>query len=371
MTQSHSATPKGTDAYRKRMNKVSPDHFRKGQDLWISSIGLGTYLGNHDDSTDASYRNAVAQAVQLGCNHIDSAINYRFQRSERTIGAALKELFQQGKAKREEIVIATKGGFIPFDGIPPSNPSKYLQETFIQTGIINPGELVEGCHCLSPNYLQNQLDKSRQNLGLETIDIYYIHNPEMQLGVVTRDEFYSRLRAAFQMLEQNVEDGKILYYGTATWNGYRNPPTAVDFLDLAAIVAIAKEVGGVDHHFRFIQLPYNLAMPEAFTQPNQRVGNDMFSTIEAAEQLGITVVTSAAILQTRLAHNLPEEIRGQFKGLHTDAQRSIQFVRSTPGVTTALVGMSRQMHVEENLQVATRPPLPLKEFLQLFSAPEE
>src|SRR6185369_9989427 len=173
----------------------------------------------------------------------------------------------------------------------------------------------------------------------ETIDIYYIHNPEMQLGVVTREEFNSRLRAAFQMLEQNVKEGKILYYGTATWNGYRNPSTAVDFLDLSAIDSIAREVGGKDHHFRFIQLPYNLAMPEAFTQANQRVGNDMFSIIEAAEHLGITVVTSATIMQTRLAHNLPEEIREQFKGLHTDAQRSIQFVRSTPGVTTALVGM--------------------------------
>jgi aryl-alcohol dehydrogenase-like predicted oxidoreductase len=371
MVLSHCATSKGTDDYRKRMPRVSHEHFSKAQSLWISSIGLGTYLGNHDDSTDASYRKAIMQAVQLGCNHIDSAINYRFQRSERIIGEALKDLFREGKTKREEIVIATKGGFIPFDNAPPSNPTKYLQETFIQTGLITHGELVEGCHCLSPRYLDDQLDRSRQNLGLDTIDIYYLHNPEMQLGVISRKEFYSRMRSAFETLEKNIKEGKIQYYGTATWNGYRNQPTAVDYLALSDLVEIAREVGGEDHHFRFIQLPFNLAMPEAFTFANQQVGDDIFSTIEAAGHFDISVVTSAAIMQTRLAHNLPDEIRHHFTGLHTDAQRSIQFVRSTPGVTTALVGMSRQMHVEENLHVATRPPLPLNEFLQLFSAPEE
>ena len=64
---------------------------------------------------------------------------------------------------------------------------------------------------------------------------------------------------------------------------------------------------------------------------------------------------------------LRDEIRAHLKGLHTDAQRSIQFVRSTPGITTALIGMSRRMHVEENMHVATLEPVKLEEFLQLFS----
>ena len=82
------ATPSGTEWYRKRFAKsVAPEHFRQSQNLWLSSIGLGTYLGNYDAETDQLYHRAVVHAVQSGCNVIDSAINYRFQRSERAIGA--------------------------------------------------------------------------------------------------------------------------------------------------------------------------------------------------------------------------------------------------------------------------------------------
>ncbi|MEW6736126.1 MAG: aldo/keto reductase [Acidobacteriota bacterium] len=366
MIQTGSATIEGTSEYRKRMTRVLPEHFRKQQTFWLSSIGLGTYLGHHDDTTDNSYRNAISLAIQLGCNVIDTAINYRCQRSERAIGATLKELFRDGKAKREEIVIATKGGFIPYDNAPPINHDRYIQQAFIDTGIISDSEIVARCHCLSPRYLAHQIENSLKNLGLETIDIYYIHNPEMQLEEISRDKFQTRIRAAFEQLEKSVSEGKIGFYGTATWNGYRKPPAAVDYLDLSTIVALAQEVGGQDHHFRFIQLPYSLAMPEAFTLENQRINDSTLSTVEASHQLGITVMASASIMQTRLAHNLPAEIRSHLSGLHTDAQRSIQFVRSTPGIATALVGMSRTMHVEENMHTATLPPVELEEFLQIF-----
>src|SRR5262245_45448647 len=108
MVTARAATASGTAAYRKRITRAVADHFRKSQDLWFSSIGLGTYLGNHDDATDNSYRNAISHAVQLGCNVIDTSINYRCQRSERVIGATLKNLFQDGKVQREELIICTK-----------------------------------------------------------------------------------------------------------------------------------------------------------------------------------------------------------------------------------------------------------------------
>ncbi len=58
----------------------------------LSPIGIGTYLGNADEATDLSYTRAIVRAVQLGVNVIDTAANYRFQRSERSIGEALKIL---------------------------------------------------------------------------------------------------------------------------------------------------------------------------------------------------------------------------------------------------------------------------------------
>ena len=112
------ATEEGTSGYRRRLGgKVADNHFHNEQGLWLSSIGIGTYLGGHDDVTDTLYREAVVRAVELGVNVIDSSINYRFQRSERSVGAALKELAHKGIA-RSEIVLATKGGFIPSTALP-------------------------------------------------------------------------------------------------------------------------------------------------------------------------------------------------------------------------------------------------------------
>ena len=193
-----SATVEGTTRYRDRFaGKIPLEHFREVQGLWMSSIGLGTYLGNYDDATDQQYHRAVVRAVESGCNVIDSAINYRLQRSERAIGTALKELLTKGYG-RDEIIIATKGGFIPYDGTPPQDAKKYIEDTFIKSGVADAADIVGGCHCMTPRYLTHQLECSLRNLDLECVDIYYVHNPETQLGKVTRDEFDQRLLKAFE-----------------------------------------------------------------------------------------------------------------------------------------------------------------------------
>ena len=362
------ATPNGTAKYRKRFEgQISTGHFRERQGLALSSIGLGTYLGDHDAATDESYRQAVVRAVELGCNVIDSAINYRFQRSERAIGDALKALAAR-EFDRDEIVVATKGGFLPFDGAPPKDMRGYFVETFVKTGIAAVSDLVQGCHCMTPAYLLNQLDCSRKNLGADCIDIYYVHNPETQLAEVSRDEFKQRLGQAFEALEGAVAAGTIRMYGTATWNAYRNNPEAKDYLSLAEVVEIAKTAGGDRHHFKVVQLPFNLGMPEALTKRNQQVAGESLSTLDAADALGLTVMCSASILQGQLARDLPSFVGQALSGLHTDAQRSLQFVRSTPGVTTALVGMKQTRHVEENLKTAEVAPATQNEYAKLFEA---
>ncbi len=362
------ATARGTAAYRERLARPPADgHFRSWEGVAVSSIGLGTYLGGDDAATDQSYRSSVGRALLLGLNVIDSAVNYRHQRSERSVGDALRSLIDAGSLSREAVVLTTKGGFIPFDGSAPANPNAYLVETYVRSGLVDPGDVVGSCHCMTPRYLADQLDKSRRNLGVETIDVYYLHNPEIELSEVDRPTFFRRMRAAFEFLEGVAVEGKIRAYGTATWNGYRQPPSAPDFLSLPELVELAREVAGEAHHFRMVQVPYNLAMTEAFTYANQPVGEETVSLLEAARRLGIYVMTSASIYQGQLARNLPAVVGDFLPGLRTDAQRALQFVRSTPGVGTALVGMKQLAHVEENAELGSVPPLPWEEFRKLFT----
>jgi aryl-alcohol dehydrogenase-like predicted oxidoreductase len=352
MTLSGCATPEGTAHYHGRFPQAAPDYFRAAQGLSLSSIGIGTYLGNPNEETDHRYREAIRRAVELGANVIDTAANYRFQRSERSIGAALTDVQSNGFG-REELVICTKGGYLPFDGAAPRDVRQYVEDTFINPGIATWGDIAGGSHCMSPAYLANQLDQSLQNMGLSAVDVYYVHNPESQLAAVTPDEFWRRLQAAFEFLEQAVVKQKISYYGVATWNGFRAEPDAREYHSLESMVQAARDIAGEDHHFRFIQLPVNLAMPEAVFFQNQKLGDEYVSVMEAAQSLDVTVVASGSILQGQVARGLPESIRDSLGSLATDAQTGIQFVRSAPGVTTALVGMSRVAHVEENLELVS------------------
>jgi len=352
------ATAEGTARYQARIGaQADATHFAAFNGLQLSSVGLGTYLGDPDDETDAGYRDAIAQARALGCNVLDSAINYRFQRSERAVGAAL------AGAPRDELFVSTKGGYVPFDGAPPAALRAYLDETFIRPGIARAEEFARGGrHCMSPSYLKHQLAQSLRNLRLDAVDLYYIHNPEGQLCELPRDAFNARMRAAFGYLEEAVAAGTIGAYGVATWNGFRTLPTARDYLALPDLVALAREAGGDQHHFRAIQLPVNLALTEALDHRNQQAGEAWCTVLDAARDLGIAVFASASLMQARLTRGLPSGVRRAFGSDLSDAQRALQFARSVPGVTTALAGMSRAEHVVENLAVAQRPRLPEAEF---------
>jgi aryl-alcohol dehydrogenase-like predicted oxidoreductase len=360
------ATPEGTKRYRARFaDRAAKNHFSQQHQLMLSSIGIGTYLGNPDETTDRNYTDAVVRAVQLGANVIDSAANYRFQRSERSIGDALKALKNDQGFTREELVICTKGGYLPFAGAPPRNVREYIETTFVESGIASFEDFV-GMHCMTPAYLQNQLDQSLRNMGLECVDVYYIHNPESQLGQVPKSDFYDRLRLAFERLEQNRKDGKVAYYGVATWNGFHVAGESAEHHSLVQMVELANQVGGDDHGFRFIQLPFNLAMPEALSLTNETLEGEPVSVLEAAARMGVTAVASASMLQGRVARDLPETVRQPLGSLASDAQTAVQFVRSTPGISTALVGMSQVKHVEDILSLTEVEPVGHDSFSQLF-----
>src|SRR5262249_37658560 len=138
---------------------------------------------------------------------------------------AIAKLVAEKTFARDEIVVATKGGFLSYDGGYPADPGAWVRETFLKPGIASASEIVADCHCMAPRYIDHELETSLRNLGLEGIDIYYGHNPEIQLQSVDRPTFLSRLQAAFEVLERKVAEGKLAMYGTATWDGYRAAPS--------------------------------------------------------------------------------------------------------------------------------------------------
>src|SRR5271163_1996061 len=284
---STSATKDGTTRYAQKFSgRAAEGHFREAQGLVLSSLGIGTYLGQPDLKTDASYTAAVAAAAENGINVIDAAINYRFQRSERNIGAAVQQLKAKGVA-RDELVICTKGGYLTPDASMPADPNEYFFKEYLQPGVFSANDIVAGSHCMTPKFLENQLGRSLRNLGLDCIDVYYLHNPETQLTEVSPPDFLERVRDAFIYLESAAAAGKIQFYGMATWNGFRQEAKARDAMQLAELAQIAEDIAGKKNRFRFVQLPFNLGMTEALTLGNQSIGGKDRTVMEAASELGI------------------------------------------------------------------------------------
>jgi aryl-alcohol dehydrogenase-like predicted oxidoreductase len=366
---STSATKEATTRYSQKFaGRAAEGHFRQTQRLVLSSIGIGTYLGQPDTKTDEGYAAAVAAAVENGINVIDAAINYRFQRSERSIGAAIQQLQAKGIA-REEMVLCTKGGYLTPDGSMPADPDQYFFNEYIQPGVFSAKDIVAGSHCMTPKFLKNQLGRSLKNLGVDCVDIYYLHNPETQLSELSKEEFLNRVRETFTFFESAVQAGEIQYYGMATWNGFRQDARARDAMQLGEVAQIAQEIAGGMHRFRFVQLPFNLGMTEALTLGNQSLRGRDRTIMEAASELDITLIASASLLQGQVARNLPGFV-AEALGLESDAERALQFVRSSPGIATALVGMSRVEHVKANARLVGVIPATVDEFSRLFSRGE-
>jgi aryl-alcohol dehydrogenase-like predicted oxidoreductase len=358
------ATPAATAARAAR--QAGAAFFRQGWDgLSIASIGLGTYLGEPDSATDARYTAALRRYWQLGGNLIDSASNYRFQRSERAIGLTLQMAMAAGEVTRDEVVLCTKGGYLSFDGEWPADPDARVRETFVDSGLVQADDIVDG-HCLAPAFLRHQIAQSRANLQVACIDLYYLHNPESQLPTVGAGLFRERLREAFATLEVAVSQGQLAAYGVATWNGLRAAPGAPDFLSLETLLAAAHDVVGDRHHFRAVQLPFNLRLLEAALTRNQPGQHGLAPLLQVAAEHDIAVVASAALMQSQIIGRLPERLRARFEPGLTDAQRGLQFARSAPGIAAALAGMSQARHVEENLGLRTTPPMPAEAWRALF-----
>eukprot|EP01022_Parablepharisma_sp_SALTPOND_P027249 TRINITY_DN660_c0_g1_i1.p1 TRINITY_DN660_c0_g1~~TRINITY_DN660_c0_g1_i1.p1 ORF type:complete len:451 (+),score=41.10 TRINITY_DN660_c0_g1_i1:2098-3450(+) len=226
---------------------------------------------------------------------------------------------------------------------------------------------------MNPKFLAAQLEQSRQNLGLETIDLLYLHNPyEMHGPLTTPSKFMEKLHKAFEFLERMVQANYIKHYGLATYLCFRAPPSESQIhLSLQSVVKAAENVAGTHgHHFKFIQAPINIAMPEAMTEAWQELHTGKEKSehvlLAAANRLSVNLVSCQPLFQGKVVKlKLPQKLKFEDRGAG-----HLQLIRSIPArcLVSTLVGMKTLPHVKANLEVVRIDPLPESEFISTIQA---
>ena len=384
--------------------------------LHLSSLGIGTYLGEPDSDTDEQMESAIVYSVYRGgWNVIDTASNYRYGRSEVSVGLALDSLLsgnsvseffhepswlstsppllpqnsavngqpivQQAQSHKQEgamtgrslrfdltrdmLFVSTKAGFMDTG----------LLHELLSSNTISKRDVVHG-HCMHPACLEASLNLSLQRLNLETVDLLYLHNAaEMQLQALGREVFMQRLLAAFEFLEKAKAEGTIRHYGLATWNCFRVPPSDPSYLPLSEVLKIAEVAaqGTSGHALQYLQLPINPVMNEAFSQKGWQGEEGAETTLlEAGNRLGVAFYSSAPMMEAELlqgkgvggirtgALDSIVELDGRDEEhdvMGSTAAKLLQLARSTPRVVSTLVGHKTREHVESNVKVSLVPDL--------------
>ena len=185
-------------------------------DLIVSRICMGCMgfgdpkNGQHSWTLDEEHsREIIRRGLELGVNFFDTAVGYQSGTSEQYLGRALKDF-----AKREDVVVATK--FLP-----------RTQEE-IDAGISG------------QQHIQNMIDTSLRNLGLDYVDLYIYH----------MWDYNTPLYDIMDGLNRIVKAGKARYIGISNCFAYQ----------LAKANALAKEEGFAQ--FISVQGHYNLIFRE-------------------------------------------------------------------------------------------------------------
>ena len=299
------ATPEGTARYVSRIVSQSrhDGHMDYGyvrfgnSGLTISRLGFGTY---RVDMKEPEHREALKKALREGVNLIDTSTNYMDGESERLVGSVLCELIKNGELTREEVVVVSKIGYVQGNNLKQAEARERAGRPY--PGMVKYGEGI--WHCIHPEFLTDQLALSLDRLGLATLDVCLLHNPEYFLSEaahneggdlsVARDTFYHRIEQAFMFFESQVAAGKIGYYGVSS-NTVTANPSDVEATSLSRMCDAAKTAaasqGIARHHFAVLQCPMNLYEAGALVSPN--TGADQRETVlEVAQREGIAVLVN-------------------------------------------------------------------------------
>lgn len=260
----------------------------------MTKLALGTHLGDFSEEDSRKYINAISFALQNGLMTIDGAINYRGMCSEKDEGLAIQALIKDGVIKREDFCITSKAGLLFGDVREGKNPNKYLEEVLIPLGVTKE-DFVEykGLYqTLNPIFFEHALQKSLSNLGLETLDVHYIHIPEIQLLKLSRAQFYDEIETLFTWYEKKITEGKIRNYGISFEFMIEEPNEDRLHIELEELVDRANKVAIGKSHFKYVLFEYSLLCPHAGTTSRQNVRNCEVSFIEACKRLGLETVGS-------------------------------------------------------------------------------
>lgn len=334
------------------LEKKGVKKYSQNELFTMSKVGCGTYLGLPNERIDKMYIESIKKSVTLGVNFLDTAINYRGMRSEILVGKAVKELIEDNTITRDEVIIATKGGFIPAD----YRKTQELDETFVENHKNKIREFFLNNLCKEAKLKEEQIsdtlgaensahrdfiswcfEESRKNLNLETIDIYYLHNPSNYLKYVGEEKFYNDLLETFKYLEKQIEKGSLKSYGTSTYSGLLVDEKNKGYLSLDKIVETAKIAGGENHNFKFIQLPFNKNKKDASILKNQTIGNKSLTILEAAEKLGISVITNISLDQSKSTDKYTID-------------EMIEFLVYNQKISSSLLGMKTIKYVPKNIK---------------------
>jgi aryl-alcohol dehydrogenase-like predicted oxidoreductase len=278
--------------------EATRDYFRHHSDVHTSILGRtgltvsGAGFGGYRISSGVeAHHQALRQALTSGINLIDTSANYADGASEELIGETIGELVRDGSITHNQLVVVSKGGYI-------QGMNYQVAQERLQSGGGFPDvvEYAPGLwHCIAPEFLQDQITRSLNRLQLRTIDVYLLHNPEYYLSWAAREsvpldearkEYYRRIRAAFEYLEKEVEQGRISYYGISS-NSFPHPADSPDFTSLEEVVKIAESIA-LTHHFAVVQFPANLGEQGFVIEPNQSDDRTLMDVVRD-KSLGVLI----------------------------------------------------------------------------------
>ena len=287
------ATAAGTAEVARRAAPSAPHGYTAlgSTGLTVSRLGFGGY--RVDDQTP-EHRQALEAALAAGCNLLDTSTNYTDGGSERLFGAALEALLGRGGRAREGLVVVSKIGYVQGGNLDLAREREAKGTPFPEMVKVS-----DDCwHCIHPEFLADQLRRSRDRLRLRTLDVCLLHNPEYFLAdarkrrardlQATRAEFHRRLREAFAFLEEAARRGEILWYGVSS-NSAVLPPGDPEATSVGRMLAAAEEAGGSGHHFRVLQIPMNLFEPGGALERNTGP-QDGRTALEQAAASGLGVL---------------------------------------------------------------------------------
>jgi aryl-alcohol dehydrogenase-like predicted oxidoreductase len=333
--------------------------------LVTSSLGFGGY--RIDDRTP-EHAAALEQALLGGVNLIDTSTNYTDGSSETCIGNVL------ARHRREEVIVVSKVGYVQGQALAMARAREQRGAAFPE--IV---KCTDGCwHCIHPEFLADQLDRSLGRLRVEKVDVYLLHNPEYfftgaakrpRSGSLEalRDEFYDRIRRAFSQLEDEVRRGRIGCYGVSS-NTFGDPASDPEATSLERMWTIAGEVAR-EHHFAIAQLPANLFESGAMRTRNNLAGTR--TVLEFAQEHDLAVLVNRplnAFYREHLIRLADTPVRSPDVHARIDpffppayqaeslSRKALAVLANTKGVTCVLNGMRRRNYVDDSLGVLRSPP---------------